>query len=129
MRESPKRRVERARQHRFERFVRDAIDQLPEPVLLMLDNVDIVVEEEPPSDRLGGRSESVFGLYQGIPLTERDSAYSMVLPDKITIFRGPLERSFRVRRELVREIQITIAHELGHHVGIDEGRLVDLRLA
>jgi len=129
MRGNPRRRLERARLHRFERYVRDAIDELPEPILSMLDNVDIVVEDEPASNQVEDRGDCIFGLYQGTPLTERDTAYGMVLPDKITIFRGPLERSFRLRRELVQEIRITIAHELGHHFGIDEDRLAELGLA
>jgi predicted Zn-dependent protease with MMP-like domain len=73
--------------------------------------------------------DSLFGLYEGVPLTERSQAYSLVLPDKITIFRGPLERAFRSPAEIAREVRITVAHELGHHFGFDEDRLAELGLA
>lgn len=92
----------------------------------MLDNVDVVVDDWPTAaqlDRDGDTRETLFGLYEGIPLTERGNGYSMVLPDKITIFRCPLERTFRSRQELVRQVRITVVHELGHHLGMDEDRL------
>jgi predicted Zn-dependent protease with MMP-like domain len=105
----------------------------------MLDNVEVVVEDEPTpeqiaADRLRGRAEAatdgddatLFGLYEGVPLTERGQGYSMVLPDKITIFRGPIERTCRSRQELMREVRVTVVHELGHHLGLDEDRLEEL---
>jgi predicted Zn-dependent protease with MMP-like domain len=128
MRNPAQMRVERARRRRFERLVAEALDGLPEPVLAMLDNVDVVVEDEPTAEQLGGE-ESLFGLYQGVPLTQRDTAYSMVLPDKITVFRGPLERAYRNRLEMVRQVRITVLHELAHHVGFDEDRLDEIGLA
>ncbi|MFM8595125.1 MAG: metallopeptidase family protein [Chloroflexota bacterium] len=97
----------------------------------MLDNVEIVVEDEPSPHHLAQWADSaddLFGLYEGVPQTERDSSYGMVLPDKITIFRGPLERAFRTPQAIAREVRITVAHELGHHVGLDEERLADLGL-
>lgn len=106
----------------------DALEGLPAEVHAMLDNVDVVVEDEPTADHLVGADDHLFGLYQGVPLIERDGGYSMVLPDKITIFRGPLERAFPNRREMVRQVQITVVHELGHHFGIDEVRLDELGL-
>ena len=141
VREAAERRVERHRRRQFERLVARALDELPEDVLAMLDNVEIVVEDEPTPEQIatdrarghGPRPEEadeeddpLFGLYQGIPLTERGQGYSMVLPDKITIFRGPLERACRSRQELMREVRITVVHELGHHLGLDEGRLEEL---
>jgi len=95
----------------------------------MLDNVDVVVEDWPTGaqlDREDDTRETLFGLYEGIPLTERGGGYSMVLPDKITIFRLPLERAFRSRMELIRQVRITVVHELGHHLGMDEDRLAEL---
>ncbi len=92
----------------------------------MLDNVEVVVEDWPSDAQLtqdGASGETLFGLYEGIPLTERGNGYSMVLPDKITIFRRPLERTFRSRQELMRQVRITVVHELGHHLGMDEDRL------
>ena len=139
MRELVERRVERHRRRQFERLVARALDELPVAVLAMLDNVEVVVEDEPrpeqiAADRLRHRGESqthddgetLFGLYEGVPLTERGQGYSMVLPDKITVFRGPLERACRSRQELMREVRVTVVHELGHHLGMDEDRLEEL---
>jgi predicted Zn-dependent protease with MMP-like domain len=86
-----------------------------------MSNVEIVVEDENPED------PDLFGLYLGIPLTERDSGYAGVLPDKIAIYRLPLEEEFgHDVEELEEEIRITVLHELGHHFGIDEERLDEL---
>lgn len=131
MRESPRDRVERARRRRFERLVARALDDLPPEIVAMLDNVEVVVEDEPTPEQLGrhgGGDATLFGLYEGVPLTERGSAYSLVLPDKVTIFRGPLERAYRSPAAVAREVQITVAHELGHHLGFDEIRLDELGL-
>lgn len=92
----------------------------------MLDNVEVVVEDEPSPAQVrsnGTSGETLFGLYEGIPLTDRGNGYSMVLPDKITIFRRPLERTFRSPRELMEQVRITVIHELGHHLGLEEDRL------
>jgi predicted Zn-dependent protease with MMP-like domain len=132
MRETVSRRVEQARRRRFERLVARALDALPPDVAAMLDNVDVVVEDEPTPEQIGrrgGDENTLFGLYEGIPLTQRDSGYSMVLPDKISIFRGPLERACRSPAEVAREVRITVVHELGHHFGFDEERLEELGLA
>ncbi len=106
-----------------------ALDGLPDPIQAMLDNVDVVVEDEPTFEQLGPNptdGDTLFGLYEGVPRTERGSGYSMVLPDKITIFRGPLEREFRSPGEIARQVRITVIHELGHHVGMEEDRLEEL---
>jgi predicted Zn-dependent protease with MMP-like domain len=132
MREGVIARVELARRRRFERLVGRALDALPPAIAPMLDNVAIVVEDEPTPEQIGrrgGDGETLFGLYEGVPLTQRDSGYTMVLPDKITIFRGPLERACRSPGEIAREVRITIIHELGHHFGLDETRLDELGLA
>jgi predicted Zn-dependent protease with MMP-like domain len=129
MRETVGRRVEQARRRRFERLVARALDTLPPDVVAMLDNVEVVVEDEPTPeqiDRRGGEEETLFGLYEGVPLTQRGSGYTLVLPDKITIFRGPLERACRSPAEVAREVRITVIHELGHHLGFDEERLNEL---
>ncbi len=93
----------------------------------MLDSVAIVVEIEPSSDHLTDSNlapdDSLYGLYQGVPMTDRGSAYSLITPDQITIFVGPLERNCETRRELDEQIRITILHELGHHLGYDEDGL------
>ncbi len=129
MSERIRRRVEVARRRQFERLVQRALDDLPDGILSMLDNVDVVIEDEPgDTDQAGGHSEGgeLFGLYLGVPRTERDSSYSMVLPDKITLFRGPLERSCGSPAELAREVRVTVVHELGHHLGLDEDQLEEL---
>jgi predicted Zn-dependent protease with MMP-like domain len=102
----------------------------------MLDNVEVVVEDEPTPEQVAanrtrgdtddGHQPTLFGLYEGVPLVERGQGYSLVLPDKITIFRGPLERAFRSPQALIREVRVTVVHELGHHLGLDEERLEEL---
>ncbi len=122
-------RVQAARRRQFQRLVQRALDDLPDGILAMLDNVDVVIEDEPELTRQADGQlldEEIFGLYQGVPQTERDSGYSMVLPDKITLYRGPLERSCRSPAELAREVRVTVVHELGHHFGLDEDRLEEL---
>jgi predicted Zn-dependent protease with MMP-like domain len=103
----------------FEDHVRAALDALPPDIAAALRNVAVVVEDEHPED------PDLFGLYEGIPLTERgDEAGS--LPDRIAIYRTPLEEEFPDPRELEREIRITVLHELGHYFGLDEDRLAEL---
>ena len=119
-------RARRLRKRLFERLVVRALDGLPADVRAMLDNVEIVVEDEPSADHLADGDndhEGLFGLYQGVPLTERDSGYSMVLPDKITLFRGPLERACANSAELMEQVRITVVHEVSHHIGLDEDRI------
>ena len=116
------------RKRLFERMVVRALDGLPADIRAMLDNVEIVVEDEPSADQLDGddRHDGLLGLYQGVPLTERNSGYSMVLPDKITLFRGPLERACANSAELMEQVRITVIHELAHHIGLDEDRIDEL---
>lgn len=104
---------------RFESLVRDAIDALPEHFRRRLDNVEIVIEEAP-------ERESLLGHYHGVPLTERGSGYTGFLPDKITIYRLPLERRAKSRQELAEQVRITVWHEIAHHFGIDDKRLREL---
>ena len=104
----------------FEDHVRAALESLPPDLRDAMSNVEIVVEDENPED------PDIFGLYLGIPLPERHD-YSGVLPDKIAIYRLPLEEEFGDDSEvLVEEIRITVIHELAHHFGIDEERLAEL---
>ncbi len=105
----------------FERLVRAALDEIPSDLRAEMSNVEVVVEAEPPAER------RLFGLYQGVPLTRRGSHYGGVLPDKITIFRGPIERySGGDPRRLAREVRRTVLHEVAHHFGISDERLVEL---
>ena len=104
----------------FEDRVRSAIDSLPAELRRAMSNVEIVVEDENPED------PDIFGLYLGIPLTDRHD-YAGVLPDKIAIYRLPLEAEFGHDPELLEEeIRITVVHEIAHHFGVDEDRLTEL---
>jgi predicted Zn-dependent protease with MMP-like domain len=105
----------------FEEHVRTALDSLPAELREAMSNVEIVVEDENSED------PDIFGLYLGIPLTERGGEYAGALPDKIAIYRLPLEYEFGDDPErLVEEIRITVVHEIAHHFGIDEDRLAEL---
>lgn len=111
----------------FEALVEEAISTLPSRFLALVENVAIVVEEEPSPEDLASvahqEGEELFGLYQGVSLPERGAFYSNVLPDRIVLYRGPLLRHCRNRRQLKEEIQATVIHELGHYFGLDEDAL------
>jgi predicted Zn-dependent protease with MMP-like domain len=103
----------------FEDHVRAALDSLPPHIAAALKNVAVVVEDENRED------SDLFGLYEGVPLPERgDMAGS--LPDRIAIYRLPLQEEFPDPAELEEEIRITVLHELGHYFGLDEDRLAEL---
>jgi predicted Zn-dependent protease with MMP-like domain len=112
----------------FYELVERALEGLPPELAELLDNVAIVVDDWPEhstplvSDEL---DDTLYGLYEGVPLTQRGSGYYGTLPDKITIFRGPLERDFS-REELEEQIRITVVHEIAHHFGFGEDRLEEL---
>ncbi len=103
----------------FELLVEDAIASLPDDLRDFMSNVAVVVEEEPPEGL------PLLGLYQGVPLTRRTTSYALVPPDKITIYRGPLERRF-TGDELRRQVRRVVLHEIAHHFGISDERLVEL---
>jgi len=103
---------------RFEELVALALDDIPPELTGVMDNVVVLVEDEPPAD-----DPELLGLYEGIPLTERDWAYGGQLPDRITVFRGPTLRMCRSDDEVVDEVHITVVHEVAHHFGIDDDRL------
>jgi predicted Zn-dependent protease with MMP-like domain len=106
----------------FEDHVRAAVESLPDELRQAMSNVEIVVEDENPDD------PDLFGLYLGIPLTERGGeSYAGVLPDKIAVYRIPLEEEFGDDPAVLEEeIRITVVHEIAHHFGIDEDRLSEL---
>src|SRR5207249_4124242 len=94
---------------------------LPAQLRAAMSNVELVLEDEPPD------GQPLLGLYQGIPLTERTSGYVGALPDKITLFTGPLERRAGGSSErLRRDVRRTVLHEIAHHFGISDERLVEL---
>lgn len=106
---------------RFEELVGEALDTIPAGLSDLIDNCVVLVEEEPPAG-----DPELLGVYDGTPLTERDSSYSMVVPDRITLFRQPLLDMCTDEEEVVREVRITVVHEIAHHFGIDDDRLHDL---
>lgn len=112
----------------FESLVTEALEEVPEPFASLLSNVQIVVEDEPRPEHLEGFEDGtvLFGLYQGIPQTERDANYTFVLPDKISIFRGPILRVCEDEDDVYEEIAITVVHEVAHHFGIGDARLEEL---
>lgn len=116
---------------RFQRHVMDAVASLPPDFLERLENLEVVAEDAPDAEQLTslgmGPDETLLGLYEGVPLTERTSHYGMVAPDKITIFRGPIEDCCRNDAEIIRQIHETVYHEIAHHFGISDTRLEELQ--
>jgi predicted Zn-dependent protease with MMP-like domain len=105
----------------FEQSVLEALDSLPAELRGYMSNVAVVVEDEPP----GG--QPLLGLYQGVPLTRRGSSYGAVLPDKISIYRGPLVRHYGADHDrLLQEIRRVVLHEVAHHFGISDERLREM---
>ena len=108
----------------FVRLVRQAYRDMPDHIIHALDNVDVVVEEWPgpeEQDLIEGEG-TLFGLYQGVPLTEREGG-DPLLPDRIAIYRQPILRSCSSRAEAEREIKVTLWHEIGHYLGMTEDDL------
>ncbi len=114
----------------FERAVAQALDELPDDIRRRIANVAIVVEEWPDDDTLDmadlDNPADLFGFYYGIPLTERTSAYGMVLPDKISLFRQPILLVSATDAEARENIAHTLRHEIAHYFGIDDDRLEEL---
>ena len=106
----------------FEQAVSEALDEVPAELASLMDNVVVLVEEHPPAHE----PSDLLGLYEGTPLTERDSWYAGVLPDRILVFRGPLLAMCDSREEVVEEVLVTVVHEIAHHFGIDDYRLHEL---
>ncbi|MEZ5238549.1 MAG: metallopeptidase family protein [Microthrixaceae bacterium] len=104
---------------RFEELVGDALDSLPEQLAARMDNVVVVVEESHPGEHL-------LGLYEGVPLTEREFYGAMELPDTVTLFRDPICAISATESEVVEQVRITVVHEVAHHFGIDDDRLDEL---
>jgi predicted Zn-dependent protease with MMP-like domain len=114
---------------RFDELVLRALDAIPAPFADALDDVAIIVEDEPSRQQLRenglGPDEGLYGLYEGVPLTEYGADWGF-LPSKITLFRNALVEDFTDPTELEHEVWITVIHELAHHLGIGEKRLHDL---
>lgn len=111
----------------FETLVEEAIAELPSEFAQLLDNVAIVVEEEPSDEDLDVLEDAggeLLGIYRGIARTERTFDMMPVLPDQIAIFRGPILRVARGRREAIEEIRDTVIHELGHYFGLHDDEMI-----
>lgn len=106
---------------RFEELVFDAIDDIPDELFGLLENCVILIEDDAPAD-----DPDLLGLYDGIPLTERDSTYTGVLPDRIRIFRRPILASCATEDDVAEEVYVTVVHEIAHFFGIDDDRLDEL---
>lgn len=104
----------------FERLVTDALDSIGEPFHSLMDNVALFIEDEADDD------PDLLGLYEGVPLTERNHYGFMDLPDRVTIYRLALCRTCSSEAEVVDEVRITVVHEIAHHFGIDDDRLHEL---
>jgi predicted Zn-dependent protease with MMP-like domain len=105
---------------RFEELVADALDTIPPRFMATMSNVVVLVEDINPDDH------HLLGLYHGVALTERTSYYSGVLPDRITIYRLPILRVCATEADVVRQVGVTVVHEIGHHFGIDDATLHEL---
>ncbi len=103
---------------RFEELVAEALDGIPEELGRLMDNVIVQVRD---ASRAG-----LLGLYQGIPLTERQQYGGLAMPDRITIFRLPILEQCRTEDDVRREVRVTVVHEVAHHFGIDDARLREL---
>jgi predicted Zn-dependent protease with MMP-like domain len=112
----------------FEDTVRDALDDMPDEFARYLDNVQVVIEDEPSpallrSLGLNPRRDTLFGLYQGVPLHQRGGAFGGALPDKISIFYHPLVRAFTSPERIRRQVRKTVIHEIAHFFGLDDAAI------
>jgi predicted Zn-dependent protease with MMP-like domain len=112
---------------RFEELVGDALDSIPPDLAVHMDNVVVVVEDWPTPEQLAGRPGTLLGLYEGVQLTDRSPInYAGVMPDRVTIFSGPLSERASDEADLAHQIRVTVIHEIAHHFGIDDQRLREL---
>ena len=112
----------------FEDTVRDALDDMPDEFARYLDNVQVVIEDEPSPELLRSvglnpRHDTLFGLYQGVPLQRRGGTFGGALPDKISIFYRPLVRAFTSPERIRRQVRKTVIHEIAHFFGLDDAAI------
>lgn len=121
----------------FESAVQEALDSMPQQFMDALDNVAIMVQDEPAPYQLEALAASegapdmnrpgeLLGLYEGVSLPERANGYDMDVPDIITIFKGPHERLYSSRDQVVTQARKTVIHEIGHYFGLDDARLHEM---
>lgn len=113
-------RVDRLSNRRFESLVAKALASMPQEFRSCLKNVAVLIEDEPPED-----TPDLMGVYEGIPLVER-SIDDPLLPDCITLYKGPIERTCRTPAEIEAEVRLTVLHEVGHFFGLEESQLEQL---
>lgn len=115
---------------KFEELVNRAVGSLPAEFLDRLDNVDVLVADQPTASQLRKSrlkaNQILLGLYEGVPQTRRSTSYGMVLPDKITIFQRTIEAKCRNDEEILAEIEHVVKHEIAHHFGISDARLREI---
>lgn len=115
---------------RFEQLVDRALGSLPREFQELMDNVAIFIVDEPSRTLLRKvdvpPGDTLFGLYEGVPQTERTSSYDLVPPDRITLFQRPIEKSGDTDAEVAEQIRRTVLHEVGHYFGIDDERLDEI---
>jgi predicted Zn-dependent protease with MMP-like domain len=106
----------------FNKLVQQALDRIPAKFQAAMQNVAIVVEDRPGAEAAGliDEEDDLYGLYLGIPLPDRTGQDSGMMPDMIVLYQKPLEKDFPNRQDLIREIEITIVHEIAHYFGFDE---------
>ena len=116
----------------FKWLVARAVDSLPEEFCTKLENIDVVVEDRPTQGQLvrAGlkRGQTLLGLYEGVPQTQRGSHYGLVPPDKITIFQNPIEIGCRYEVDITAEVQRVVRHEIAHHFGVGDARLQQIKM-
>ena len=112
----------------FEEVIAETLDGLPAEIAMRMDNVEVVVEDEPGPEVVATLppGQVLFGLYHGIPLTKRGNYYNVVLPDRISIYRRAITRYWRTPDAIRAQIRRTVLHEIGHYFGISEDRLHEL---
>ena len=111
----------------FDELVTDALADIPAELADAIENVAFVVEEWPTAAQLDGRRGTLLGLYEGVPLTERGPmSYAGVMPDRITIFSGPLCAMSATAEELAAQVRVTVLHEVGHYFGMSDDHLREL---
>lgn len=114
-------------EERFEDMVADVLESIPAELAEQLENIAVIVQDWPTEQQLNGRRGTLLGLYEGIDLTRRSPlGYAGVMPDRITIFRGPLCSLASDEDDLARRVRVTVLHEVGHYFGLSEARLHEL---
>ncbi len=116
---------------KFRRLVSEALDTLPGEVRIRMTNVAVIVADEPTYEQiaevgLDPRQHTLFGLYEGCPISERRADFAMALPDRITLFYRPLVECYRSPAEVREQIRRTVVHEVAHFVGLDDDEIEDL---